>query len=143
VSSIPTVDGKRVYRNYSPDLPRKWDVVVVGSGMGGMACATALGKSGRKVLVLEQHYVPGGFTHMFARKGFHWDAGVHAMGEMLPHEIPGKVLRWLTDGRVEMLPLGDPYDRFRFHDGFEWGLPASRDAWVSALRREFPDRRLL
>jgi len=140
VSSIPTVDGKRVYRNYSPDLPRKWDVVVVGSGMGGMACATALGKSGRKVLVLEQHYVPGGFTHMFARKGFHWDAGVHAMGEMLPHEIPGKVLRWLTDGRVEMLPLGDPYDRFRFHDGFEWGLPASRDAWVSALRREFPDQ---
>ncbi len=142
MSAIPTVDGERVYESYSSRAARSrsWDVIVIGSGMGGMACAAALARQGRRVLVLEQHYVPGGFTHMYARKGWHWDAGVHAIGEMLEHEVPGKMLRWLTDGQVEMVPLGDPYDRFRFHDGFEWGLPARRERWVAALKREFPDQ---
>lgn len=143
MSAIPTIDGERVYDTYAANtsLPRSWDVIVIGSGMGGMACAAALAKQGRRVLVLEQHYVPGGFTHMYARKGYHWDAGVHAIGEMLPHEVPGKILSWLTDGKVEMVPLGDPYDRFRFHDGFEWGLPDRRERWVAALEREFPDQK--
>lgn len=70
MSAIPAVDGRRVYANYSPDVAKRWDVIVIGSGMGGMACAAALAKQGRRVLVLEQHYVPGGFTHMYARKGF-------------------------------------------------------------------------
>ena len=47
--------------------PGPWDVI--GSGMGGMVCAALLAKTGKRVLVLEQHYVPGGFTHTFSRKG--------------------------------------------------------------------------
>src|SRR5690606_10794606 len=57
-----------------------WDTVVIGSGMGGMTTAALLAKLGEKVLVLEQHYVPGGFTHTFTRKGYTWDVGVHAVG---------------------------------------------------------------
>jgi hypothetical protein len=107
MSAIPTIDGKRVYANYSGKSSGPYDVIVIGSGMGGMACATALAKQGRKVLVLEQHYVPGGFTHMYARKGFVWDAGVHAIGEMLPNEVPGKatVDEVMTIGREGMLPI--------------------------------------
>ncbi|MBT3983322.1 MAG: NAD(P)-binding protein, partial [Bacteriovoracaceae bacterium] len=56
-----------------------FDAIVIGSGMGGMCCATALAKYGKKVLVLEQHYLPGGYTHMFTRKGYSWDVGVHAI----------------------------------------------------------------
>ncbi len=141
MSAIPTIDGQRVYENYSPDEARgDWDAIIVGSGMGGMSCAAALAHYGRKVLLLEQHYVPGGFTHSFARKGFTWDAGVHAIGEMGPGEVPGQMLRWLTAGRVEMVPLGDPYDRFSFFDGFDWGLPDDRERWVAALKREFPEQ---
>ena len=43
--------------------------------------AAILGRC-RPVLVLEQHYVPGGFTHMFKRPGYEWDVGVHYVGEM-------------------------------------------------------------
>ncbi|HAA54092.1 MAG TPA: FAD-dependent oxidoreductase, partial [Myxococcales bacterium] len=50
-----------------------FDAIVIGSGMGGMTTAALLAKLNKRVLVLEQHYVPGGFTHMFRRKQYTWD----------------------------------------------------------------------
>ena len=35
-----------------------FDAIVIGSGIGGLACATALTKTGHQVLMLEQHRVP-------------------------------------------------------------------------------------
>lgn len=138
---LPMHNGKRAYVNledYSGDGP--WDAIVIGSGMGGMSCAAALAHYGWKVLILEQHYIPGGFTHMFGRKGFHWDVGVHAMGEMEPGKPPYKILNWLTGGKVKMVSLGDPYDRFWFHDGYKWELPAGRKRYFDALKQEFPEQ---
>ena len=59
------------------------DHVIIGSGIGGLTVATWLAKLGKKVLVLEKHYTPGGFTHSFKRKGgFFWDVGVHYVGNV-------------------------------------------------------------
>ena len=46
-------------------LDPQFDVIVIGSGIGGLVTAALLAKAGKKVLVLEQHYVAGGFTHTF------------------------------------------------------------------------------
>ncbi len=40
-----------------------------------MTTAAVLATLGHRALVLEQHYVPGGFTHAFRRKGYTWDVG--------------------------------------------------------------------
>jgi all-trans-retinol 13,14-reductase len=117
-----------------------FDVIVIGSGMGGMTCAALLAKTGRRVLVLEHHYVPGGFTHSFSRKGYTWDVGVHAVGEVTTKSLPGRLLHALTDGRLEWASLGPTYDEFHFPGDFHLGFPDSpqrfRDALVGAFPRE-------
>ena len=41
------------------------DVIVIGSGAGGMAAAVALARANKRVMVFEQHYLPGGWCHSF------------------------------------------------------------------------------
>lgn len=56
------------------------DVIVIGSGLSGLSCATVLCKAGYKVIVLEQHDVAGGSTHTFEDGGYEFDVGVHYIG---------------------------------------------------------------
>jgi all-trans-retinol 13,14-reductase len=54
-----------------------FDDIVIGAGMAGLAVASLLTRSGRRVLVLEAHDVPGGYAHTFTVKGFRFCAQVH------------------------------------------------------------------
>ena len=52
-------------------LAEQWDAIVIGSGIGGLTAAAMLSvHGGKRVLVLERHYVAGGFTHSFHRPGW-------------------------------------------------------------------------
>ena len=129
----------RSYSRTSPDGP--WDVIVIGSGMAGMTCGAMLGRFGRRVLVLEQHYVPGGMTHVFRRKGFTWDVGVHAVGEVTPEDKVGQLMSVLTGGRLEWASLGPVCDEFHYPDGAQVDLPNDRDAFQANLVQAFPAER--
>ena len=51
------------------------DVVVIGSGIGGLSCAALLAYYGEDVRVFESHYHAGGCAHGFEIDGFHFDSG--------------------------------------------------------------------
>ncbi|EFJ39448.1 hypothetical protein VOLCADRAFT_84931 [Volvox carteri f. nagariensis] len=51
------------------------DIVVIGSGIGGLCCAGMLAKYGYKVTVCESHSIPGGAAHAWVRDGFHFESG--------------------------------------------------------------------
>ncbi len=133
---------KKQDRPYSKHIPEgPFDYIVIGSGMGGMTAAAFLAKVGKRVLVLEQHYVPGGFTHVFRRPGFEWDVGVHAVGEVTDHSLTGRLLKKLTDGRLEWAPLGPVYDELHYPDGVRVDLPDSPAQLRENLLDAFPDER--
>ena len=52
-----------------------WDVVVIGSGIGGLVTASQLAAKGAKVLVLERYLIPGGSGGSFKREGYTFDVG--------------------------------------------------------------------
>ena len=51
------------------------DVVIIGSGIGGLSCAALLAHYGFAVTVCESHTIPGGAAHAFERDGFKFDSG--------------------------------------------------------------------
>jgi len=127
-------------RPWSTSIPedRKFDAIVIGSGIGGMTTAGLLAQAGRKVLVLEQHYVPGGYTHVFQRKGFVWDVGVHLVGQMVHRTLPGRLLHMLAGEGMHWEPTGSPYDTFYFPDEEPFGFPDRPDAFLDMLKTRFP-----
>lgn len=79
------------------------DVVVIGSGMGGLAAARTIAQfGGKRVLVLEQHYTLGGMTHEFSRAGrYRFGTGLHYMSASA-----GPFLGFMTDGRAQLAAAG-------------------------------------
>ncbi len=116
-----------------------YDAVVIGSGIGGLTCAALLAKhGGKKVLVLERHYTPGGFTHVFHRPGYEWDVGVHYIGEVSPGSPIRRVFDDISDGQIQWADMGDIYDRVII-DRDVYDLPKGRRNLREALVSWFPD----
>ena len=111
------------------------DVVVIGSGIGGLTAARMLAEfGGKRVLVLEQHYTLGGMMHEFTRAGrFHFGTGVHYLTAG-----PGPVLSYLADGHVQFHRLPDDYDVLHF-PGFDFAVPASETEFRARLKARFPE----
>ena len=76
-------------------LDKKYDSIIVGSGAGGLSSAICLARAGQKVLLLEQHDVPGGWCHSFTLNGQRFSPGVHYVGFIGEGESTNELLRGL------------------------------------------------
>lgn len=56
-----------------------YDVITVGGGIGGLFASAKLAQQGKKVLLIEKHSVVGGFCTSFKRKGYFFEAAIHAL----------------------------------------------------------------
>jgi all-trans-retinol 13,14-reductase len=100
-----------------PQILDRYDTIIIGSGMGGLATGAILSKEGQKVLILERHYTAGGFTHVFKRKGFEWDVGIHYIGEVQrENSVMKKLFDYVTDGKLQWADIGNVYDRIIIGD---------------------------
>ncbi|GIK09162.1 MAG: phytoene dehydrogenase [Anaerolineaceae bacterium] len=116
-----------------------YDVIVIGSGAGGLTAAVALARAGKKVLVLEQHDRPGGWTHSFTLNGYRFSPGVHYIGDLQE----GGGLRRIYDGLdvsqdlafVELNP--DGYDHIIVGDK-QVDFPKGKENLLERLKTHFP-----
>jgi phytoene dehydrogenase-like protein len=116
-----------------------YDAVVIGSGIGGLTAALTLARAGQRVLVLEQHYLPGGWAHSFALEGYTFSPGVHYVGEVGPTGGLRRLLEGLGVARhVRLRELSrDGYDHLCL-GGERYDVPAGRERHIEALGRRFP-----
>jgi phytoene dehydrogenase-like protein len=122
----------------------QWDVIVVGSGLGGLACAAYLCAAGKRTLVLEGHYVAGGNSQVFRRRrqgrAYEFDVGLHYIGECGLEGTITRILRGvgLAD-RVAFRPLDpDGFSTLVFPD-LTFRVPAGWDHYRARLLATFPD----
>jgi len=61
-----------------------YDAIIIGAGMSGLAAGIRLAYYGKKVCVLEKHFVSGGLNSYYRRGGYDLDVGLHAMTNYTP-----------------------------------------------------------
>lgn len=126
--------GKRYRANRIDD---HYDAIVIGSGIGGLTTASCLSAKGKKVLVLEQHYTAGGFTHAYSREGYEWDVGVHYIGDVGHPTMTRKLFDFISNRKLQWAAMDPIYDRiFLGEESFD--LVAGKQAFAAELKNRFP-----
>ena len=119
------------------------EVVVIGSGLGGLSAAAYLAKNGFKVDVFERHATPGGYATSFVRNGFEFEASLHELSGIGPEGNRGPCYRLLeacdVARRVEFIPIEDFYSSV-FPD-FKATIPLGWEHGEEAYCEQFPNER--
>ncbi len=138
--SAPAPSTIRIGRRYRPNrLNTPYDAIVIGSGIGGMTAAACLAELGRRVVVLEQHYTAGGFTHSYARNGYEWDVGVHYIGDVgAQHTMSRRMFDFISGGELKWAAMDDHFDRIFVGDE-SYDLVAGPENYRAELLKNFPE----
>ncbi|MDD6437027.1 MAG: NAD(P)/FAD-dependent oxidoreductase [Prevotella sp.] len=117
-------------------------VIIIGSGLGGLSTGVILGKNGYRVTVLEQGAQVGGCLQCFERHGVRFETGMHFIGAARPDETLGQLFRYLeiTD-KVKLSPLDRSHYNVIGLNGKRYPYANGREAFIDSLAQYFPQER--
>lgn len=115
-----------------------YDSIIIGAGLGGLTAAAKLAKTGQKVLVLEQHDLPGGCATTFQRKKFTMEVGLHEMDGFGENSFKKKIFDELeVFDNVEFVRLPEFY-RTVWKD-IDFVFPENFEEAKARLKDMFPE----
>jgi len=115
----------------------KYDAIIIGAGLGGLTAGAKLAKEGKKVLLIEQHTIPGGCATTFKRKDFTIEVGLHEMGGLDKDDPKVKIFEELEIfENVEFLRVPEFY-RFK-SEKYDLVIPDDRQQAINTLVQHFP-----
>jgi len=120
----------------------QYDVIILGSGLGGLACGTILAKEGYKVCILEKNKQIGGMLQIFVRDKVIFDTGVHYVGGLSEGQnlyqffrflgIMDKIkIRKMDEDFVDGLIFKDDPTIYKYAQGY--------DNFIRVMLSYFPD----
>lgn len=114
-------------------------VIIIGSGLGGLATAAMLAKNGYLVTVLEQEAQIGGCLQCFTRKGAKFETGMHYIGSASEGQTLNRLMKYLEiDKEVQLSPLDrDGYDVVAL-GGKQYRFANGREAFIEQMTTYFP-----
>lgn len=120
----------------------QFDVIVIGSGIGGLVTATQLAAKGARVLVLERYLIPGGSAGFFERQGYHFDVGASMIFGFGQHGTTNLLTRALAAVDVSLETIPDPV-QIHYHLPHDLNLKVHRDyeKFLQELSDRFPHER--
>jgi all-trans-retinol 13,14-reductase len=121
-------------------MKNKHDILIAGSGLGGLVCGYILSKNGYQVTVVEKNPQVGGCLQTFNRGGVKFDTGMHYIGSMEEGQILYCFFKYLN--LLDEVPLSrldkSGYDVISIA-GEEYRFASGYDGFVEELARKFPE----
>ena len=88
----------------------KYDIIIIGGGLGGLTAGAKLAREGKTVLLIEQHDKPGGCATTFKRGDFTLEVGLHEMDGPSPGDMKSKIFSELdVFGNIEFIRVPEFY----------------------------------
>lgn len=121
----------------------KYDVAIIGSGLGGLLCGTILSKEGFNVVILEKNSQPGGCLQSYRRDGHTFDTGIHYIGSLDTGQILDRYFKYFgIRDKLNLKRMDDQaFDIIRYADGssFEFGM--GYENYKASLEEYFPNEK--
>ena len=118
----------------------KTDYLIVGSGLAALSFGSLMAKAGKRVKIIEAHYLAGGYGHTFEMSGYKFNAQLHYVWNCGEGRTVYKMLDTLGLAEQVTFCEYDPngFDRMRM-PGYAVDIPYDYDELVRRLSRLFPD----
>ena len=119
-----------------------YDVIIIGSGMGGLVCGNLLMKEGFKVCVLEKNRQIGGCLQTYVRDRVIFDSGVHYLGGLSSGQNLYQIFKYLDIlDRLKLQKMEeDVFDKILFEgDDKEYIYAQGYDNFINKLLIDFPE----
>lgn len=123
-----------------PYQNEKYDVIIVGSGLGGLLCATLIAMQGKKVCVLEKNKQLGGNLQTFSRNKKIFDTGVHYIGGLGEGQTLHQIFKYagLMD-KLRLQKMDEGFDKILIgNDAQQYVQSQGYDAFLNNLVKDFP-----
>jgi prolycopene isomerase len=134
-----------LHREASPSEPTAsetaldWDVIVIGSGIGGLVTASQLAAKGAKVLVLERYLIPGGSGGSFRRAGYTFDVGASMIFGFGQKGHTNLLTRALADVGEHCTTIPDPAQlEYHLPGGLSVAVDRDYESFLAELTARFP-----
>ncbi|VXD11161.1 Prolycopene isomerase, chloroplastic [Planktothrix serta PCC 8927] len=136
---MPVSTPSQSFAEFSSDSDQEFDVIVIGSGIGGLVTATQLAAKGAKVLVLESYIIPGGSAGYFERDGYRFDVGASMIFGFGDKGTTNLLTRALQAVNVTLETIPDPV-QIHYHLPQDLKLRVHRDyeKFLQELIARFP-----
>ena len=121
----------------------QYDVIVIGSGIGGLVTATQLAAKGIKVLVLERYVIPGGSAGYFEREGYRFDVGASMIFGFGEKGTTNLLTRALAAVNLKMETIPDPVQiHYHLPNNLEVKVHRDYQKFLAELSSRFPEEKV-
>jgi phytoene dehydrogenase-like protein len=129
--------GAARHDRFRDPIAPAYDAVIVGAGIGGLVATGLLARAGRRVLVVDGHYVAGGNATVFRRRRWEFDVGIHYLGDCGPNGTIPRILAACGARGIRFRRMDEDLELCSFPD-FDFAIPRDKAEFRSRLLARFP-----